>query len=51
MRAGIETVVELDRLRQVDRSIIDGYRQTPPTDIERAAAIASLREAIAEEPW
>ena len=51
VRAGIEVIVELDRRRQVDRVIVEGYRQRPSTDAERHAAIASLREAIAEEPW
>lgn len=51
VRAGIETVMELDRRRQTDRAVIDGYRRTPPTRAEHEAAIASLRDAIAEEPW
>ncbi len=51
MRAGVEAVVELDRRREHDRSIVDGYRRVPPTKAEDAAAIASLRDAIAEEPW
>jgi Arc/MetJ-type ribon-helix-helix transcriptional regulator len=51
VRAGIEVVVELDRRHQEDRAIVEGYRRVPSTDAERAAAIASLREAIAEEPW
>lgn len=51
VRAGIDAVLELDRRRQTDATIVEGYRQTPPTDAERAAAMASLREAIAEEPW
>lgn len=51
VRAGIDAVVELDRRRQADRRIVEGYRRTPPTDTERASAMASLREAIAEEPW
>jgi Arc/MetJ-type ribon-helix-helix transcriptional regulator len=51
VRAGIEALVELDRRRRDDRSIVDGYRRTPPTEGEAAAAIASLRDAIAEEPW
>lgn len=51
VRAGIEAVVELDRRHQDDRAIVEGYRRVPPTDAEKAAAIASLRDAIAEEPW
>lgn len=51
VRAGIEAVVELDRRQQDDRSIIEGYQRVPATDAEKAAAIASLRDAIAEEPW
>jgi Arc/MetJ-type ribon-helix-helix transcriptional regulator len=51
VRAGIEALVELDRRRQDDRSIVEGYQRTPPTEAETAAALASLRDAIAEEPW
>ncbi len=51
VRAGIEALAELDRRRRDDRSIVEGYQRTPPTDAETAAAIASLRNAIAEEPW
>jgi Arc/MetJ-type ribon-helix-helix transcriptional regulator len=51
VRAGIEALLELDRRRQADRSIVEGYQRMPPTDAERAASIASLRDAIAEEPW
>jgi Arc/MetJ-type ribon-helix-helix transcriptional regulator len=51
VRAGIGVLVELDRRHRDDRSIVAGYQRTPPTDAETAAAIASLRDAIAEEPW
>lgn len=51
VRAGIEVVTELERRRQTDRAVIEGYRRTPPTKAEYAAAIASLRDAIVEEPW
>lgn len=51
VRIGIETIAELDRRQQLDRAIVDGYRSHPPTAAEGAAAMASLREAIAEEPW
>jgi Arc/MetJ-type ribon-helix-helix transcriptional regulator len=51
VRAGIEAVAQMERRREVDQSIIDGYRQIPPTPSEEADALASLRQAIAEEPW
>jgi Arc/MetJ-type ribon-helix-helix transcriptional regulator len=51
VRAGIDVVVELDRRRAADAAIAEAYRAVPPTEAERAAAVASLREAIAEEPW
>lgn len=51
VRAGVEMLVELDRRRRDDHAIEEGYQRTPPTAAEAAAAIASLREAIAEEPW
>jgi Arc/MetJ-type ribon-helix-helix transcriptional regulator len=51
VRAGIEALLELDRRRQDDRSIVEGYQRVPPTEAETAAAIASLRDAIVEEPW
>ena len=51
VRAGIEVVVELDRRRLTDLAVIEGYRRMPPTEAEREAAIASLRDAILEERW
>ena len=51
VRAGIETLMELERRRRTDRAVVEGYRRVPPTAAEREAAIASLREGIAEEPW
>jgi Arc/MetJ-type ribon-helix-helix transcriptional regulator len=51
VRAGIEAVLELDRRLLTDLAVVDGYRRTPPTDADREAAIASLRDAILEEPW
>ena len=51
VRAGIEAVMERDRRRQIDRAVIEGYRAAPPAEAERKAAIASLRDAIVEEPW
>lgn len=51
VRAGIEAITELERRRKTDRAVVDGYRRIPLTAAEQDAAIASLREAIAEEPW
>jgi Arc/MetJ-type ribon-helix-helix transcriptional regulator len=51
VRAGIEAIAEIDRRHRIDRDIVEGYRRVPPTEAEREAAIASLREAILEEPW
>ena len=51
VRAGIEAVVESERRRQVDQAVIEGYQRRPAGIAEREAAIASLRDAILEEPW
>ncbi len=51
VRAGIEAIMALERQRQIDQIIIDGYTRVPPEQHEDAAALASLREAILEEPW
>lgn len=51
VRAGIEVLAELQRRRDTDRAVVAGYRRIPPTSADTEAAIASLREAIAEEPW
>ena len=51
VRAGVEAVTELERRRAVDVAIVEGYRRVPPTEAEDRAAVASTREAIAEEPW
>lgn len=37
--------------RQIDEAITDGYGRLPPAAEEAEAAVASLRGAIAEEPW
>jgi Arc/MetJ-type ribon-helix-helix transcriptional regulator len=51
VRAGVAAITALERRRELDAAILDGYRRMPPTPEEDAAALASLREAIAEEPW
>ena len=51
VRAGVEAITALEHRRQIDRAIVAGYQRTPPTAIEHDAAVASLRDAVAEEPW
>jgi mRNA-degrading endonuclease RelE of RelBE toxin-antitoxin system len=50
-RRDVYRLIHLRRRRQTERAIIDGYRRNPPTSAENRAASASLRDAIAEEPW
>lgn len=51
VRAGIQAITALEHRRQIDRAIVAGYQHTSPTAVENNAATASLRDAIAEEPW
>ena len=51
VRAGIEAITKLELQRRTDRAVVDGYKRKPPTETEQHAAIASLREAILDEPW
>jgi Arc/MetJ-type ribon-helix-helix transcriptional regulator len=51
VRAGIEALLELDRRHLTDLAVIEGYRRTPPTEADREGSLASLRDAILEEPW
>lgn len=51
VRAGMAAITALERRRELDGAIVEGYRRLPPTPEEDAAALASLREAIAQEPW
>lgn len=51
VRAGVEAIMERERRRQIDGDVIEGYRRMPMKKAERDTAIASLRDAIAEEPW
>lgn len=51
VRAGVEVITALERRRQIDRAIVAGYQRIPPSAMEDDAAVASLRDAIAEERW
>src|SRR5437763_757633 len=51
VRAGLEAVAEAERRRAIDDAFVEGYTRIPTTAVEDVAALASLRDAIAEEPW
>lgn len=51
VRAGIEAVAEREQRRRAEQVLVEGYRRHPPSGPDRAAALASLRDAIVEEPW
>lgn len=51
VRAGLELVAESERRRETDLSIREGYLRHPPGKAEHEAAVASLRDAILDEPW
>jgi Arc/MetJ-type ribon-helix-helix transcriptional regulator len=51
VRAALELLAELARRHALDDAIVQGYERFPATPNERASALASLRDAIAEEPW
>jgi Arc/MetJ-type ribon-helix-helix transcriptional regulator len=51
VRAGVETLARVEAERVIDDAVVAGYRRVPPTPEDRSAALASLREAIEEEPW
>lgn len=51
IRAGIVAIVHAEQQRRIDRQIVDGYTRRPPTPAEEQAALASMRDAIAQEPW
>ena len=51
VRAGVAAITALEQRRALDEALVSGYRRVPPTPAEDAAALASLQQAIAEEPW
>jgi Arc/MetJ-type ribon-helix-helix transcriptional regulator len=51
VRAGVAAITDLERRRALDDAITEGYRRVPPSPEEEAAALAALRQSIAEEPW
>lgn len=51
IRAGIEAITKPEFQRRTDRAVADGNARHLPTETEAHAALASLREAILDEPW
>jgi Arc/MetJ-type ribon-helix-helix transcriptional regulator len=51
VRAGLEAVAESERRREIDRAVLAGYRRIPASEAEPESAVASLRDAILDEPW
>lgn len=51
VRAGIEAVTDAERRRLIDRTVIEGYRRQPPTELDDNAALDALRRTIQQEPW
>lgn len=51
VRAGVEAITALQRRREIDRAIVTGYQRNPPSAVDDDAAVASLRDAIVDEPW
>jgi Arc/MetJ-type ribon-helix-helix transcriptional regulator len=51
VRAGLEAVAESERRRRIDRAVIAGYQRIPAGEAEHESAVASLRDAILDEPW
>ena len=51
VRIGLAAAIRAAGSRRIDSAIVVGYEQHPLTPQEDAAALAALREAIAEEPW
>lgn len=51
VRQAITQLLERRQQEHIDQLMLAGYRTTPSTPAEDAAAEAALRAAIAEEQW
>lgn len=51
VRQGLEELIDKVERVRIDQALLTGYRRTPPTSDEEAAALLALRAAITEEPW
>lgn len=51
VRTALSLLLQQREQERIDRLIVDGYTSSPSTPAEDAAAEASLRAAILDEPW
>jgi len=51
MRTALSLLLDQREQERIDRLIIAGYTSVPSTPAEDAAAEASLKAAILDEPW
>lgn len=51
VRQALERFVDQAERIRVDQAIIEGYRRFPATRDEEAAALAAIKQSIAEETW
>ncbi len=51
VRQALDLLFQAQEKERIDRLMVEGYTRTPSTATEDAAAEASLRDAIGEEPW
>ena len=51
VRAGVEAIVRQEHELGLDRAVVEGYRRVPPDTGPDDAAVASLKDAILDEPW
>ncbi len=49
--AAVELLAPPSSSDEIGARIVAGYKKYPPSPLQEQAAIASLREAILEEPW
>lgn len=51
VRHALEALLDACRRAAIGAQIAEGYRRQPQSDAEEKAALANLRELVAEEPW
>ena len=51
LQAGVEAISHSERQRRIDRAVIKGYTHRPQAEADDRAGVASLHDAIVDEPW